>query len=486
MARAPVEANPLTPKYDPNAIGTTGLRQFGGYVHEEFLRELSGANGARVYREMVDNDPAVGAVIFALTMLIRQVEWTVQAAEEGDKADEAKEFLEGVLDDMETPWTNVVDEICSMFTFGFAPLEILWKRRNGLKSPDTKNRSAYSDGKVGIRALPLRAQNTIFRWEFDAEDGKPVGMYQQPWSGPQVLVPMGKLLLFRTTAVRNNPEGRSILRSAYRPWYFKKRIEEIEAVGVERDLAGLPVAYIPAQYLSATADPADRAVANEFKTLIRSIKRDTHEGILLPSIRDKHGQLAFEVKLLSTGGARTFNTTEIIDRYNRSIATSVLADFIFLGQNAVGSFALSSDKTALFATAVGGFTRAIADVINRDLIPRLWELNGMDPEVMPMLVPGDIEKPDLSSLSDFVSKLASAGATMFPDRELENALRKAANLPLAPEDDGMMDVGYPSDAEDPSAMMVGPDGQSPPALQETEADQEAVGAEREAGETEDD
>jgi hypothetical protein len=472
MARAPtVDGNPLAPKFDPAAIGTTGLRQFGGYVNEEFLRELSGSNAARVYREMSDNDPAVGAVIFALSTLIRQIEWTVQAADDSPEAEAAKEFVEGVLDDMETPWTSVIDEVCSMFIYGFAPLEILWKRRSGLKPSDPTHRSAYTDGKIGIRALPLRAQNTVFRWEFDPEDGKPVGMYQQPWSGPQVFIPAGKLLLFRTTDTRNNPEGRSILRSAYRPWLFKKRIEEIEAVGVERDLAGLPVAYIPAQYLSATADPADRAVANEFKTLIRSIKRDTHEGILLPSIRDKHGQLAFEIKLLSTGGARTFNTTEIIDRYNKAIATSVLADFIFLGQSAVGSFALSSDKTALFATAVGAFTTAIANTLNRDLLPRLWELNGMDPEFMPMLVPGDVEKPDLASLSDYVSKLASAGATMFPDRELENALRRAANLPLAPEDGEMMDS---PDMEDPEAEE--PEGP---------ASEEPVGAEREAGEDED-
>ena len=471
MVANPDSEDPMASKLDLASIGTTGLRQFGGYVNEEFLRELTGSKAASVYREMTDNDPAVGAVVFALSTLIRQIEWTVQSTDESPEAEAAKEFVEGVLDDMETPWSSVVDEICSMFIYGFAPLEILWKRRSGTKSADPIHRSAFSDGKIGIRALPLRAQNTIFRWEFDPVDGRPVGMYQQPWSGAQVFVPGYKLLLFRTSDQRNNPEGRSILRSAYRPWYFKKRIEEIEAVGVERDLAGLPVAYIPTQYMSADADAADRAVATEFKNLIRSIKRDTHEGVLLPSVRDKSGNLMFDIKLLSTGGARSFDTTQIIDRYNKAIATSVLADFIFLGQSAVGSFALSSDKTALFSTAVGAFTHSIANVLNRSLIPRLWELNGMNPEFMPTMVPGDVEKPDIASLADYVSKLASAGATMFPDRELENALRSAANLPLAPEDGEMMDS---PDMEDPEAEE--PEGP---------AREEPVGAEREAGESED-
>lgn len=336
-----------------------------------------------------------------------------------------------------------MSEVASMFVYGFAPLEIIWKKRLGPDQPDDSRRSLYSDGQIGIRALALRAQNTIPRWEINDADGTILGMWQQPWSGSQVCIPIEKLLLFRTTEERGNPEGRSILRNAYRPWFFKKRIEEIEAVGIERDLAGLPVAYIPGQYLSSGADAQDKQVASEFQRLMRQVKRDQQEGLVLPSTRDASGNLLFDIKLLSTGGSRQFNTTQVIDRYGRAIATTVLADFIFLGQGSTGSFALSSDKTALFATAIGAFLRSIGDVFNRQLLPRLWRLNGYEAEYMPTLVPGDIEKPDLMALSDYVTKLSGAGATFFPDRELENHLRRAAGLPLAPEDgaEDMMDAG---------------------------------------------
>ena len=123
----------------------------------------------------------------------------------------------------------------------------------------------------------------------------------------------------------------------------------------------------------------------------------------------------------------------------------MLADFIFLGQQAVGSFALSSDKTALFATAIGAFTGAIADVINRQLLPRLWALNGLDFEMMPSLSFADLEKPNLSELGTFLQSLTAAGAPMFPDRELENHLRNVAGLPPAPEEsaDDPGDQGLP-------------------------------------------
>ncbi|WP_155274431.1 hypothetical protein [Piscirickettsia salmonis] len=45
--------------------------------------------------------------------------------------------------------------------------------------------------------------------------------------------------MFRTTSRKGNPEGRSILRNAYQPWYYKKNLESIESIGIERNLVGL-------------------------------------------------------------------------------------------------------------------------------------------------------------------------------------------------------------------------------------------------------
>lgn len=421
-------------KFDPTSIGTPGLRQYGGYITEEFLKELRSERGVRVYREMADNDPIVGAMLFAITTLVRQCEWTVQAATDDEEGDAGKTFVEEVIDDLDTTWTEVIGEICSMFVYGYAPMEIVWKRRLGQKQTDPARRSSYEDGLIGIRQIALRSQQTIVRWEISPEDGSLHGVVQQPIERPQVLIPYEKMLLFRTTAERSNPEGRSILRNAYRPWFFKKRIEEIEGIGLERDLAGLPVARIPGEYFDQSADAQDKAILQAWQRMVTQVRRDQQEGILIPSDRDSSGNRLFEFELLSTGGSRQFDTSKVIDRYNRAIATSVLADFIFLGQQSVGSFALSSDKTALFATALGAFTKSIADTFNRHLLPRLWSLNGLDYATMPTLVPADLEKQNLVEVSTFIQTLAQSGATLFPDRELENHLRKLAGLPLAPED----------------------------------------------------
>ena len=83
--------------------------------------------------------------------------------------------------------------------------------------------------------------------------------------------------------------------------------------------------------------------------MVKSIRRDEYEGLVLP-----HG---FEFELVSTGGARQFDTNAIINRYDTKIAMTVLADFIMLGHQKVGSFALSSDKTELFFSCNQFFPR---------------------------------------------------------------------------------------------------------------------------------
>jgi hypothetical protein len=56
-----------------------------------------------------------------------------------------------------------------------------------------------------------------------------------------VLLPRSKILLFRAGRHKGDPFGKSMLRDAYLAWRFLSVIEEIEANGVAKDLAGLPV-----------------------------------------------------------------------------------------------------------------------------------------------------------------------------------------------------------------------------------------------------
>src|ERR1043166_2710723 len=221
-------------------IGQTGLRQFSGWVRDEFLPNLVGRNGMRTYREMADNSPIVGALLWAIRSTMKKVEWRVIPDKDGGEYQEKADFVEGMIHDMSDTWEDHVDESLSMLQYGFAPHEICYKRRLGRdpgKDPARPGhnlpRSDYDDGFIAWRKLPVRGQETILKWFFD-ENGMVKGMTQQPWTGPIVDMPIEKMLLFRPQSNKGSPEGRSILRNAWRPYHFSKRIEEQEAIMFER------------------------------------------------------------------------------------------------------------------------------------------------------------------------------------------------------------------------------------------------------------
>lgn len=416
-------------------LGSTGLERYSGFIDEEFLPQLKGERGIRTFKEMRDNDPVVGAVLFAIDMLIRGVDWRVEPAGE-DQADlDAADFLESCLEDMSMSWQETISEILSFLVFGWSFHEIVYKRRLG-DSRDPTKRSRFNDGRIGWRKIPIRSQDSLWEWQFD-ETGGVQGMIQQP--PPlfrQVFIPIEKALLFRTTSQKGNPEGRSVLRNAFRPWYFKKHIEEIEGIGIERDLAGLPVAWVPPELLSRNANAEDRALLNEIKKIVRNVRRDEQEGVIFPLMYDpESNNKLYDFTLMSSGGSRQFDTDKIIGRYDQRIAMTVLADFILLGHSNVGSFALSSNKTNLFATAIGAWLQSIAGIFNRHAIPRLFQINGFQVEQLPKLVHEDIETPDLKELGEYISKLAGVGLPLFPDDNLENKLREYAGLPPKPDDE---------------------------------------------------
>lgn len=402
-------------------IGSTGLVTYGGQINEELLRQLAGTRGVKLFAEMRDNDDTVGAMLFIIDKLLRNVTWTAEPADASPAAKDVAEFVDSCMGDMEHGWGDMISEILSMLVFGWSAHEIVYKVRGGF---DTKNPSYYSeydDNKIGWRKIPIRSQETFFSWEFNESDDV-VALNQMPPLGTVRRIPSEKLLIFRTQSYKNNPMGRSILRNAFRSWHYKKRIEEIEGIGIERDLGGLPVAGVPADILSSKATPEQKATLNAIKKLVTNIRNDSQGGVVFPLVYDDSGNKLYTLELMSTGGTRSFDTNAIITRYSKAIAMSVLADFIFLGQSKVGSYSLADSKTDMFSAGLATWLQVIATTFNKNAIPKLMKLNNIDRKLWPKLTPSDLEKEDVSKFCDSVYKLVGVGA-LIPDDELNDKIR---------------------------------------------------------------
>ena len=434
-----------TPKFDRSQlfadVGATGLRAFGGYVREDYLPNLTGRQGATVYREMMDSSPIVGALMFAILGAMRKVEWRTESADDTPAAAEAAEFADSLRFDMDHTWDDFIVEALSMLGYGYAVHEIVYKRRAGPRKFGSKlAASKFDDGMIGWRRLPLRSQDTILKWFFD-ENGAPMGVTQIPWIGSITDLPMEKLLLFRPTQHKNNPEGRSILRTAYRSYYFVKRLEEGEAIYIER-MSGNVVVRVPSSLLDAASagDSLALATLNAYKNMATRSRTDEQMGILIPSDTyvGNNGPTAiplfnYEYVTPAGGGAKGLDANTPIVRHKMDILSSVLADFIQMGHTTRGAQNLADTKVDLFLNSIEGWLNSMASVINQHALKRLWDLNGLDADLMPEYVPDMAQQVDLDILSNFILRLSQSGVQIFPDEDLEAYVRDVAGLPDAAE-----------------------------------------------------
>jgi hypothetical protein len=411
--------------------GTSGLHRAGGFVKEDLLVELTGLEGVRRYKDMRDNSAVVGACLYAIEMRLRNVRWRLTPVNTSDEAQHYATLAEGMLfEDLDQPWSLLLSEILSFLPFGWSWFEMVLKRRQGLHPPPLPDGtpalpSKFTDGYVGLGKVAPRSQDTLLRWEFDAT-GSLLGMHQlDPWMGRQAYLPYEKSLLFRPTSYKQSPEGRSILRTAYRAWYMVKNIENTEAIGAERDLAGLPVFGTPPQWWLSSASPEEVAQLELVRRIGRNIRQDEQACLVYPLIYDAAGNQLFTFELAHSGGAKAMDTDTIIQRYELRITQSMLCDLLFMGHEDVGSFALASSKSTTEAVSLGGYLAVITDEFNRRCLPLLWRLNGFPEKFLPTLAHGDVETLDLTELARFMLSFGR----IFNMQDLENPLRAMAGLP---------------------------------------------------------
>jgi len=403
-------------------IGSPGLKRNGGHINEEFVKQLSGRRAMQQYTEMRFNDPVICAGIWHIQMLARSVEWFFVPSRESRVAKKAALLANTSMYDMDHTWQTFLAEASTMLPYGFAPMEVTYKlRKGGNSTPHLA--SKYDDGMVGWQEISLRAQDSLVKWRFDEATKKAIAFVQQdPTESMLRIVPLAKMINFRTAPERNNPEGHSMLRGAYRPFYYKRRIEEIEGIAMERDLAGLPVLTPPEGLdLWNENDPEMVSAKAASDKLVRSIKRDEQEGVLLP--------FGWKLELLVSGGKRQFDLNVTIERLSRMQLMAMAMDFLMIGHSNQGSFAMAATKADISTILITTICDVIAEEFTRTETPRLMMMNGWDPEDAPILKHGRIEKIDLGPIGAFVNALHNSGFDISQSGQILNHLLGLAHLP---------------------------------------------------------
>jgi hypothetical protein len=378
-----------------STLGVAGQNTQNGQIRaDEFLPELRGKKAIRKYREMRDNDSTIGAVMYAVEQILRDVDLHVKEVNDSPEAIVERDFVKSVLDDMEHSLDDHVAEAISNLSYGFSWNEV-----------------------IGIRKIAARAPWTINKFDVDRKTGEVLGIEQDVgFMNGKNYIPTNKSLYYRTTSLNGDPSGRSILRNAYTSYEYLNNLQAIEAIAVERELAGIPVARIPAEYLSGDASAAQSGFVNNLQQILRDVKFNEQGYIILPSdsYPDKDGsptnQKLVDIELMSSNGSRNIDIDPIVKRYQHDIARSMLSEFLLLGSQ-------------------GG---SITDVLNKQLVERLWELNGLNYDLMPTIVAGDVAPHDLREIAGFLRNLNGANINVSDHPEVIQNLMDIAELEYDP------------------------------------------------------
>jgi len=425
-------------------LGQGGSNTKDGTIRsDEFLPDLKGKRAIRKFREMRDNDSTIGAIMYATEQVLRDVDYYIEPANDTRKAKKEADFVRSILEDMEHSLDDHISEALSHLTFGFSIFEVVYKRRQGPSSRSGKKYSKFSDGRIGVRKLASRAQWTIERFDVDKTTGDILGVRQEQNYGiKSTFIPANKILHYRTTNTNNDPSGRSILRNAYTSYQYLKNLQNIEAIAVERELHGVPIGRISAEYLSPDATSDQVSVRSQMEKILRDLKFNEQGYALLPSdvYRDVDGkptnQRIVDIELITSNGSRNIDINPIISRYQHDIARSVMAEFLMLGAGANGSYALSKSKTDLFLRSMESYINSIFDVLNKQLIEPLWHINGLNFDLMPKICAGDVAPHDLRELGSYLRNLNGANIDLSDQDDIVNALLANAELPPKKVTDG--------------------------------------------------
>jgi hypothetical protein len=435
--------SPIVPTLSMREIGYNGLSVVSGQVLEECDPNLRFPRCMLTYKKML-HDGTIAPAVDIFNTTIAGVEWDVKAPEglEEEMVEEVK-FLKQVMKDMEHSWLSFIKQATSYIHYGFAPFEIVPRYRLKEKG------SRYNDGLVGIKKLALRSQDTISGFEYKNKGRDLSGVwqlvniptnkkdYQRAYittgssdnGKTEQLIPFEKLLLFRNNPLKNNPLGSSPFNAIFRSWKYRTAYEENEGHGVAADTHGIKLLYIPPQYMAPDADEADRAVYELYKKIMRNVHVGQESGVILPMFRDDiKGEKMFEFEIVNSTGQKAYDVDKIIRRLNKEILTALYADFLVMGQDGGGSFALSESKLSVVQIVIRSKLEEIRDVLNHYLVPRLFKWNKWETEEYPTFEFGEITEVSLDEFSKAWQRISATNGIAITADNL-NAAAKKLNLP---------------------------------------------------------
>lgn len=145
-------------------------------------------------------------------------------------------------------------------------------------------------------------------------------------------------------------------------------------------------------------------------------------------------QKQWDLSLLQTTTTSLEALARAIQRLNREIARVLGTEQLMLGEDIAGSFALSSDKTQSFTLLVEGALKEMREVVRRDVLGPIWNLNGFPMDMMPIPKTESVTFRDIKEVAEAFKNLALSGVKLSPDDPAVQEFRDLLGMSRTPQE----------------------------------------------------
>ena len=387
-------------------IGRTGLKSYMGIIHEQELPQLQNVLvRMRIFREM-RLDPTIGILEQAITRVLLAADFSTTPAGNTPEDKYAAELLWDIMNNMDTEWYEHVEDALEHLWFGFAITQMVMKFRK--------------DGNIGLADLMPMAQEMTFRWGRQDGSGKVSGIEMlDPVTGTIYRVPSEKFLHFTDRGRKRNPEGEGMCLHVWRSWRYKTNLQEIEAIGIERDMGGMPVFKIP--------DKPSEQEKQDIMEQARAMRADENAGLIVYGDQEVH---PYETE------GKMYDVRKVIEDYAWDILAYSGAQWLKLGQDN-GTQALVQGTTDMFGLYLRAIQERMLSVWHKQMIPTLAMFNPKltTPNGTPKITWADPGVPDVKAILEAFASGVNSGV-ITPTRSDEVHIRSILDLPELPKDMG--------------------------------------------------
>ena len=364
------------------------------------------------YEAMSTNDSAVDISIRAGKMPIVGADFFIEPWDNQTENLEIAAFVDfNLLHSQSAPFLSTLQDSLRLMEHGFSVAEKVFEEREWAPPRKGGNRRRYTM----LKKVAPRLAPTIKDFIYD-DNGGPEAIVHNALRADnrpeEVEIPISKLIIFTHNKKGGNLEGKSLLRTAYKHWYYKENLYKIDGIQKERHGMGFPILELP-----PTANDRDIQIG---LSLISNIRTNERAGAVLPT--------GWVLRFADMPG-QPVNVMESIDHHNAMIMLNVMVQFLLMGTTEGGGRATAGAHQDMFTKSLRYMANLICDMYNLYVIPQLVAYNFVTDSFPQMRVRNIGETKDIQQWAAAMANLATRNLITM-DLDTENWVRSKIDAPF--------------------------------------------------------